>query len=242
MPRVDSIVSRWHDNGERKCSNKPTGFTLKIHTFAALIAFSVQHRKVFEVNHNILNTLLEHCNLNTAIQFDKYTIYTHIYIQRPNTRTPPFPNKQIHPAQLSSKPQTKIHYATLSTYNSDDAILRSRTLSPSSSSTMSQQHHHRHNKPGATSDGVDGQIGATSSSGAVGIPSTDSSQHLIVDSDSTGTNSVAGGPNGGSTQSVRQYGDGRRTGVTAAEWFAVIVLCFVNLINYMDRFTIAGEL
>lgn len=77
--------------------------------------------------------------------------------------------------------------------------------------------------------------------GTVGIPSTDSSQHLIVDSDSTGTNSVAGGPASGSTQSVRRYGDHRRPGVSSAEWFAVIVLCFVNLINYMDRFTIAGE-
>lgn len=25
------------------------------------------------------------------------------------------------------------------------------------------------------------------------------------------------------------------------EWVAVLILCFVNLINYMDRFTIAGE-
>ncbi|KAJ8681342.1 hypothetical protein QAD02_017129 [Eretmocerus hayati] len=30
--------------------------------------------------------------------------------------------------------------------------------------------------------------------------------------------------------------------VTLAEWTAVLVLCFVNLINYMDRFTIAGVL
>lgn len=29
--------------------------------------------------------------------------------------------------------------------------------------------------------------------------------------------------------------------VRASEWFAVSVLCFVNLINYMDRFTIAGK-
>lgn len=29
--------------------------------------------------------------------------------------------------------------------------------------------------------------------------------------------------------------------VTASEWTIVLVLCFVNLINYMDRFTIAGE-
>lgn len=26
------------------------------------------------------------------------------------------------------------------------------------------------------------------------------------------------------------------------EWVAVLILCFVNLINYMDRFTIAGEI
>lgn len=30
--------------------------------------------------------------------------------------------------------------------------------------------------------------------------------------------------------------------ITWVEWFTVIVLCFVNLINYMDRFTIAGKL
>lgn len=30
--------------------------------------------------------------------------------------------------------------------------------------------------------------------------------------------------------------------VSVADWITVAVLCFVNLINYMDRFTIAGEL
>lgn len=25
------------------------------------------------------------------------------------------------------------------------------------------------------------------------------------------------------------------------EWIAVLILCFVNLINYMDRYTIAGK-
>jgi hypothetical protein len=29
--------------------------------------------------------------------------------------------------------------------------------------------------------------------------------------------------------------------VTSKEWFTVAVLCFINLINYMDRFTIAGK-
>lgn len=29
--------------------------------------------------------------------------------------------------------------------------------------------------------------------------------------------------------------------VTLKEWIVVIILCFVNLINYMDRFTLAGK-
>lgn len=30
--------------------------------------------------------------------------------------------------------------------------------------------------------------------------------------------------------------------ITIREWFTVFVLCYVNLINYMDRFTIAGKI
>jgi len=33
----------------------------------------------------------------------------------------------------------------------------------------------------------------------------------------------------------------RLSSVGRSQWFTVTVLCFVNLINYMDRFTIAGE-
>lgn len=29
--------------------------------------------------------------------------------------------------------------------------------------------------------------------------------------------------------------------ISASDWITVAVLCFVNLINYMDRFTVAGE-
>lgn len=29
--------------------------------------------------------------------------------------------------------------------------------------------------------------------------------------------------------------------VTLREWIMVFILCFVNLINYMDRFTLAGK-
>lgn len=62
-----------------------------------------------------------------------------------------------------------------------------------------------------------------------GLPSTDSSQQLMGDSDS----------NGSDRRASRQYaGFG---GISRTEWFTVLVLCFVNLINYMDRFTIAGE-
>jgi hypothetical protein len=35
---------------------------------------------------------------------------------------------------------------------------------------------------------------------------------------------------------------GRRGyGVSVGEWLTIIILCYVNLINYMDRFTIAGK-
>ena len=30
--------------------------------------------------------------------------------------------------------------------------------------------------------------------------------------------------------------------VTTSQWVTVLILCFVNLINYMDRYTIAGKL
>lgn len=42
-----------------------------------------------------------------------------------------------------------------------------------------------------------------------------------------------------SSRNSHQY-DGLSS-ITYSEWFAVAVLCFVNLINYMDRFTIAGK-
>lgn len=70
------------------------------------------------------------------------------------------------------------------------------------------------------------------SSGGLGLPSTESSQQLMTDS-------VSLDSNGSRRQNSRQYaGFG---GISPTEWFTVLVLCFVNLINYMDRFTIAGE-
>lgn len=29
--------------------------------------------------------------------------------------------------------------------------------------------------------------------------------------------------------------------ISRSDWITVAILCFINLINYMDRFTIAGE-
>lgn len=51
-----------------------------------------------------------------------------------------------------------------------------------------------------------------------------------------GNNDVIKRPN---SRNSHQY-DGISS-ITCSEWFVVGVLCFVNLINYMDRFTIAGK-
>lgn len=39
------------------------------------------------------------------------------------------------------------------------------------------------------------------------------------------------------SENERSWGD-----ITLKEWVAVGVLCYVNLINYMDRFTVAGKM
>lgn len=86
------------------------------------------------------------------------------------------------------------------------------------------------------------------------LTSTNSSQQLMGGDSESVTTSIAGsstidgrGASNGSLDTIKrpssrtshQY-DGFAT-ITRQEWFTVIVLCFVNLINYMDRFTIAGK-
>lgn len=61
---------------------------------------------------------------------------------------------------------------------------------------------------------------------APSIPSNNSSQQLVASAEE---NSEESAPNSGT-----------RT-VSAKEWVIVVILCFVNLINYMDRFTLAGK-
>ena len=68
------------------------------------------------------------------------------------------------------------------------------------------------------------------------IPSTHSSQHLMspeVESVMTDEDRKSLRRRSENEQSIRS--------VTSSQWFTVAVLCFINLINYMDRFTIAGE-
>lgn len=80
-----------------------------------------------------------------------------------------------------------------------------------------------------------------------GFTTTNSSQQLMnADAESvTASGSVMsidgdiGDDKRPSSRNSHQY-EGLSS-VTYSEWFAVGVLCFVNLINYMDRFTIAGK-
>lgn len=85
----------------------------------------------------------------------------------------------------------------------------------------------------------------------VNLPSTNSSQQLMGgDAESVTTSLDASSTLDGAgcsdenkrpnSRNSRQY-DGFSS-ITYSEWFTVGVLCFVNLINYMDRFTIAGKL
>ncbi|XP_067632578.1 protein spinster isoform X1 [Eurosta solidaginis] len=74
--------------------------------------------------------------------------------------------------------------------------------------------------------GSSGDVEADSHTVEASLPATCSSQQLMPpssDTDSVGTQRPS-------------------TGITKTQWFTVAVLCFVNLINYMDRFTIAGVL
>lgn len=67
-----------------------------------------------------------------------------------------------------------------------------------------------------------------------GLPPTYSSQQLVSsDSDSMERQHLRGSNIVPEPRS--------RPAVSRKQWFAVSVLCFVNLINYMDRFTIAGK-
>lgn len=69
------------------------------------------------------------------------------------------------------------------------------------------------------------------------IPSTYSSQHLM----SPDTESVLTEDDRKSQRRRNSETDQSFSAVSTSQWFTVGVLCFINLINYMDRFTIAGK-
>lgn len=85
------------------------------------------------------------------------------------------------------------------------------------------------------------------------IPATNSQQRLMpADSDSVSSSldeaDPEAPPGGGRIRGLEDEDDGddavtvASSQVSSGAWFTVGVLCFVNLINYMDRFTIAGVL
>lgn len=80
------------------------------------------------------------------------------------------------------------------------------------------------------------------------IPSTNSSEELMpCSSAGSSTDSESGRKSQlASTANINSSGmngsGGGGSTYTRRELFTVLVLCFVNLINYMDRLTIAGEL
>lgn len=84
---------------------------------------------------------------------------------------------------------------------------------------------------------------------SVPIPTSESQRKLVTtsDSDSTGSD-VSSHINGlepnmnpsGNTVLTGLHDETSSTQLNRASVFTIFVLCFVNLINYMDRFTIAG--
>lgn len=73
-----------------------------------------------------------------------------------------------------------------------------------------------------------------------GIPSNNSHQHLMNEDGDSDTvvpplTSNSSDPHSGANKGIIE------SSVTSREVITVGILCFVNLINYMDRYTIAGK-
>uniref|UniRef100_A0A182WCD5 Major facilitator superfamily (MFS) profile domain-containing protein n=1 Tax=Anopheles minimus TaxID=112268 RepID=A0A182WCD5_9DIPT len=92
-------------------------------------------------------------------------------------------------------------------------------------------------------------VGGIQSNPGGKIPATNSQQRLMpADSDSVSSSMDEGElrvPRGNPLDEDTDTATTTTTTMSASSganaWFTVIVLCFVNLINYMDRFTIAGK-
>uniref|UniRef100_A0A182FC68 Major facilitator superfamily (MFS) profile domain-containing protein n=1 Tax=Anopheles albimanus TaxID=7167 RepID=A0A182FC68_ANOAL len=101
----------------------------------------------------------------------------------------------------------------------------------------------------ATGTDMPGSIGtskpamAIQSNPAGKIPATNSQQRLMpTDSDSVSSSQDEGYIEGAQANREEDTVTVTTTmgSTSASAWFTVAVLCFVNLINYMDRFTIAA--
>ena len=65
------------------------------------------------------------------------------------------------------------------------------------------------------------------------IPTNISNQCLMVNNEQGSSSS---------TREIKRSNNNYESRVVSTrEWITVLVLCFVNLINYMDRLTIAGK-
>lgn len=77
-----------------------------------------------------------------------------------------------------------------------------------------------------------------------GVVANVSHQQLMTaeegEGDSDGVETVTVGSSSGRASLSSAGAKGWRT-VSWSEWACVIVLCYVNLINYMDRYTMAGK-
>ena len=93
--------------------------------------------------------------------------------------------------------------------------------------------------PRINSDNLEEEEGRMSGPVVVSsIPSAQSSQHLMRDdAESVITEEDQKSLRRRNSEIVEHT----FSSVTKSQWFTVGVLCFINLINYMDRFTIAGK-
>lgn len=73
-----------------------------------------------------------------------------------------------------------------------------------------------------------------------GIPTNNSHQHLMNGDDCDSVDAIVP-PLSADGQEKSPIGGNQHNRITGRHWLTVLILCFVNLINYMDRYTIAGE-
>lgn len=73
------------------------------------------------------------------------------------------------------------------------------------------------------------------------IPVTNSSQRLIINNDNESMIREENGNGDSHIQARSENSSEDMFQISRQHIYTVAVLCFINLINYMDRFTIAGK-